>query len=131
MGATAARLALAAASLAGADAESAKDALRGLTIGCIEWGGVANCPAGFRGGAVDLCRLPAWYPPLWLPPGRKLYGDSRASARNWAWPANRNDSSARRPFGERGWRRRSSGTESACGCQRGKATSHFRLTRIL
>ena len=46
-------LAAAAASLVGSDAEVAKDALRGLTVRCTDWGGVANCQRIFE-AAVDL-----------------------------------------------------------------------------
>ncbi len=53
---TAARLAAAAVSLVGTDAELAKYALRDLTVRCTDWGGAANCQRIFE-AAVDLTRL--------------------------------------------------------------------------
>ncbi len=55
------RLATAAASLVASDAELAKEALQGLTVCCIDWGGVANCQRVFE-AAVDLCRLAGLMP---------------------------------------------------------------------
>ena len=58
---TAAKLAAAAASLIGSDVELAKDALRGLTVRCTDWGGVANCQRIFE-AAVDLARMAGLMP---------------------------------------------------------------------
>jgi 3,4-dihydroxy 2-butanone 4-phosphate synthase / GTP cyclohydrolase II len=53
---TAARLAVAAESLTGANSKSVHEALQGVTIHCIDWGGVVNCQRVFE-AAVDLGRL--------------------------------------------------------------------------
>ena len=58
---TAARLAVAAASLVGSEAELAKDALQGLTVRCTDWGGVANCQRIYE-AAVDLSRMAGMIP---------------------------------------------------------------------
>lgn len=55
------QLALAAAQLAGSDAENAQAALHGFVIRCSDWGGVVNCPRAFE-AAVDLSRLAGLVP---------------------------------------------------------------------